>query len=79
MRKAIKKSNPWDAAGKPETAASIARFLEISPARVRQVITELKLKPVDRIGNVPFYDHYAFLLIRNRNTKPGPNRKKVKK
>lgn len=75
MAKAIKK-NPWNEIHKPTSVANIAAFLEISPARVRQIITELKAEPVDRIGNVPFYDHYTWLLIRNRNTKPGPKGKK---
>jgi hypothetical protein len=72
MAKATK-PNPWDAADKPTSVAKIAEFLDISPQRVRQIIKTLKAKPVDRIGNVPFYDHYTWLLIRNRNKKPGPH------
>lgn len=64
----------WAAANPPVPIADIAGLLEISPARVRQVVSALKMKPVARIGNVPFYSHFQFLLIRNRNTKPGPKK-----
>ena len=68
--------DPWKAYHKPKSVAEIASFLELTPARVRQVITELKHEAVDRIGNVPFYEHFTVLKIQNRNTKPGPRGKR---
>ena len=61
---------------KPMSVAQIAARLKITPARVRQIIAELKHWPVDRIGNVPLYGHYTFLKIKGRNRKPGPRRKR---
>lgn len=53
----------------------IATFLEISTSRVRQLVSAMSLQPFFRVGNVPFYDNQSFLLIRNRNKKPGPKQK----
>lgn len=52
--------------------ALIAHDLKISRGRVRQIIIKLKLKPVQKIGNVPFYSEEQVQLIRQRNRKPGP-------
>lgn len=52
--------------------ALIAHDLNISEGRVRQIIAQLRLVPVQKIGNVNFYSEAQIDKIRNRNTKPGP-------
>lgn len=55
--------------------ALIAHDLKLTEGRVRQIIGALKLKPVQKIGNVPFYSEEQVKLIRQRNRKPGPKSK----
>ena len=52
--------------------ALIAHDLKVTEGRVRQIIGALKLKPVQKIGNVNFYSEAQIAQIRNRNKKPGP-------
>lgn len=56
----------------PQPVAAIAVLLQVSPARVRQLLGEMEILPVDRIGNVPLYSFAQFRRLRQRDTKPGP-------
>ena len=59
--------------------AWIADKLKISKGRVRQIVREMKLRPVVVWSGMPFYSLEQIERIKNRNTKPGPKPKGGKK
>ncbi len=54
------------------SVAEIADALNISQGRVRQLVGSMKLRAVQKIGNVQFYSSPQVLRMESRNMKPGP-------
>ncbi len=57
------------------SVALIAFDLSLSEGRVRAIIRQLKMKPTDRIGNVPLYSYDQEKQIEARNKQVGRPKK----
>jgi hypothetical protein len=56
------------------TTREVARRLKVTPARVSQIVRDLRrhLGPIQTVGRNQLFTAEQLGIIRNRETKPGP-------